>query len=364
MSAPLRVVSVVGARPNFVKLAPVSLALSRRPNVDHVVVHTGQHYDDLLSAAFFEQLGIAPPGFNLGVGSGTHAQQTAAVLERVEPICQQLAPDWVLVYGDVNSTVAAALAAVKLGLPVAHVEAGLRSDDRTMPEEHNRVVTDHLADLLLAPSRDAVERLCHEGIPEGRIAFVGNVMIDTLVRLLPRARALDMPERLGVEQEEFVLVTLHRPANVDDPQVFDQICGALAEIARTRPVIFPLHPRSRARVDAAGLRDRLHGVRLLDPLPYLEMLGVMERAGIVITDSGGVQEETAFLGIPCVTVRSTTERPVTIMAGTNRLVAAERQALVSAAMNGHRRIPPPVIERWDGGAGERIAQVLCDGARF
>ena len=361
----MKIVSVVGARPNFVKLAPVSFALRARPGVEHIVVHTGQHYDQLLSDAFFEELEIEPPLFNLEVGSGTHGQQTAAVLERFEAVCRDLTPAWVLVYGDVNSTVAAALAAVKLGIRVAHVEAGLRSRDRSMPEEHNRVATDHLADLLFAPSRDAVANLRAEGIPEDRIAFVGNVMIDTLMRLLPRARALEMPQRYGFEAGQFALVTLHRPGNVDEPIVLERICAALAEIAQRLPVVFPVHPRSRARLAQAGLTARLKGVHLVDPLPYLEMLGMIDAAGIVVTDSGGVQEETSFLGVPCVTVRPSTERPITITLGTNRLVDADVSALVSAAANGHRRrIPPPVIERWDGQASVRIAQVLCDGARF
>ena len=339
----MRIVSVVGARPNFVKLAPVARALSARPGVDHVVVHTGQHYDAQMSDSFFADLEIPAPGYNLEVGSASHAQQTAAIMQRFEPVCLELRPDWVVVYGDVNSTVAAALVAVKLGIRVAHVEAGLRSYDRTMPEEHNRLVTDHLADLLLSPSRDAVAILRGEGVPAERIGFVGNVMIDTLVHVRRRARARHSAKRLGLPEGGFVLVTLHRPSNVDDPAVFGDLCEALAEIARTRSVIFPIHPRSRARLAESGLAGKMGGVRLVDPVPYLEMLDLTESAGLVITDSGGVQEETTFLGVPCLTVRPNTERPITVEQGTNRLVAPTREALLAAALNGAgtgRRNPP------------------------
>jgi UDP-N-acetylglucosamine 2-epimerase (non-hydrolysing) len=366
----VRIVSVVGARPNFVKLAPVARALAARraAGVEHIVVHTGQHYDALMSDAFFTDLAIPAPDHNLGVGSGAHGQQTAAVLAGFEPLCAELRPDWVLVYGDVNSTVAAALAAVKLGVRVAHVEAGLRSRDRTMPEEHNRVVTDHLADLLLTPSRDAIENLRQEGIPAKRIAFVGNVMIDSLEWVLPRARALDTARSMKLAAGEFVLVTLHRPSNVDDPAVFGPLCDALADIARARAVVFPIHPRSRGRLAEWGLAERLGSVRLVDPVPYLAMLSLTESAGLVITDSGGVQEETTHLGVPCLTVRPNTERPITIAEGTNRLVASTRADVVAAARNGKPRGRQDgarrPIERWDGRAGERIAEVLVEGKRY
>jgi UDP-N-acetylglucosamine 2-epimerase (non-hydrolysing) len=362
----MRIVSVVGARPNFVKLAPVARALGARPDVEHLVVHTGQHYDALMSDSFFTDLDIPAPQVNLDVGSGSHAQQTAAIIARFEPVVLDLRPDWVLVYGDVNSTVAAALVAVKLGIRVAHVEAGLRSYDRTMPEEHNRLVTDHLADLLLSPSRDAVAILRGEGVPAERIAFVGNVMIDTLVHVRTRARAQGTASRMRLPEGGFVLVTLHRPSNVDDPAVFGGLCEALGEIARERPVVFPIHPRSRARLAASGLASRLGAVRLVDPVPYLAMLDLTESAGLVITDSGGVQEETSFLGVPCLTVRPNTERPITVEQGTNRLVAPTRAALLAAARNGTggRRSPPPQLERWDGHAAERIAAAVVEGRRF
>lgn len=361
VGSPLRIISVVGARPNFVKLAPVAHALAKRKGVEHLIVHTGQHYDALMSASFFQELEIPAPSVNLEVGSASHAKQTAAVMERFEETCVDLKPDWVLVYGDVNSTAAAALVAVKLGIKTAHVEAGLRSYDRTMPEEHNRIVADHLADLLLTPSRDAIATLKGEGIPAERIEFVGNVMIDTLIRL--RGRASGAAARLGLPERGFVLVTLHRPGNVDDPATLSVICDGLAGLTQDRPVIFPCHPRTRQRL---AMSKRLGNVRLVDPVPYLEMLSLTESAALVVTDSGGVQEETTFLGVPCLTVRPNTERPITVSQGTNRLVGPGE--IVEAAKGkweagGGKRVAPQ-IERWDGKAGERIAAVLCEGKRF
>ena len=359
----MSLLSVVGARPNFMKLAPLVRALGRRPAVRHIVVHTGQHYDPEMSDAFFRDLGIPRPDHNLEVGSGTHAQQTAAILERLEPIVLDLDPDLVLVYGDVNSTVAAALVAAKLGVRVGHVEAGLRSRDWTMPEEINRVVSDRLSDLLFAPSRDAVDNLRGEGVPADRIHFVGNIMIDALLTALPVARALDAAARHGVAGHDYVVVTLHRPANVDDPATLAELMAALEAIAGERPVLFPVHPRTRERLkDARPARE----LRLLEPLPYLEMLSLVHGASLVITDSGGLQEETSFLGIPCLTVRPNTERPVTCTQGTNRLVAPRRDAILAAARDGRSRRPPvpPEIERWDGKTAERIAAVILEGARF
>ena len=344
------------------KLAPVARALERQNGIEHIVVHTGQHYDTLMSETFFRDLGLARPEHELHVGSGTHGQQTAAILERVEKVCMELVPDWMLVYGDVNSTVAAALAAVKLAIRVGHVEAGLRSHDRSMPEEHNRVVTDHLAELLFTPSRDASENLRAEGITDDRIAFVGNVMIDTLVCGLPHARALAINERFGLQQEEYVLVTLHRPANVDDATVLVTLMRSLEQIAKERPVIFPVHPRTMARLRAAGFESAVGTLRVMEPLSYLQMLSLTDRAGVVITDSGGLQEETSFLGVPCVTVRPNTERPLTVTKGTNRLVPPTYEALVNAVLTAGRRRSPATIERWDGRAAERIANVLCTGA--
>ncbi len=361
------VLSVVGARPNFMKLAPLARALAARPTVHHIVVHTGQHYDAELSDAFFRDLDIVPPDCNLGVGSGSHGQQTGAVMQRLEPLCVELRPDVVIVYGDVNSTMAAALVAAKLGTRVAHVEAGLRSRDWSMPEEINRVVTDRVSDLLFAPSRDAVVNLRAEGVSAERIHFVGNVMIDSLVAALPAAREANAPSRYGVAGCPYTLVTLHRPSNVDDPVVLGELVETLTALAVHAPVLFPVHPRTRARLEAAGLvRAPVPGLQWLDPLPYLDMLSLVLAAGVVVTDSGGLQEETSYLGVPCVTVRPGTERPITCLEGTNRLVPPRRDAIERAVLDARRTRPsaPPVIERWDGDAAGRIAAVLCDGNRF
>ena len=365
MNRPPTVLSVVGARPNFMKLAPVARALAARA-ARHIVVHTGQHYDPEMSEAFFRDLDLPRPDHALDVGSGSHAQQTATIMERFEPVCLAEAPDIVLVYGDVNSTVAAALVAAKLGIPVGHVEAGLRSRDRSMPEELNRIVTDQLADLLFAPSRDAMENLCREGVPPQRVHFVGNVMIDSLIMALPEARALDMARRHGLARRGYTLITLHRPANVDDPDTLCELLQTLALLAGHDAVLFPVHPRTRARIGRLNGSGIVDGVRLMEPLPYLEMLGLVADAGLVITDSGGLQEETTWLGVPCVTVRPNTERPITCTAGTNRLAAPRRAAIqqAAAAARAERPAAAPIIERWDGCTGERIAAVLCDARRF
>ena len=362
----MRILSVVGARPNFMKLAPVDRELAKR-GVEHVIVHTGQHYDAGMSNALFEQLWIPAPDYDLGVGSGSHAQQTAAVIQRLEPVLVELRPDLVLVYGDMNATLAAALVAAKLQVRVGHVEAGLRSRDWTMPEEINRVVTDRLSDVLFLPSREAAENLGAEGIPADRMHFVGNVMIDTLCWALPQALALDAPARFDVRGHPYAVVTLHRQANVDDPTVLQELLEALTRLADHIPVLFAVHPRTRTRIEELRLRlptDR--GLRLLEPLGYLDMLSLVAKAGIVVTDSGGLQEETSFLGVPCLTVRPNTERPITCTHGTNRLVQAQRDAILAAAERGLARRSParPVLERWDGQAAQRIAQVVCDGERF
>lgn len=359
------IVSVVGARPNLMKLAPLARALAQRPDVKHTVIHTGQHYDPEMSDAFFRDLGLPCPDANLEVGSGSHAQQTAVIMQRFEPLATALHPDVVLVYGDVNSTVAAALVAAKLGIRVGHVEAGLRSRDWSMPEEINRVVTDRLAELLFVPSRDAVDNLLAEGIPEERIHFVGNIMIDSLIRALPSARQLNAPQRQGVQDRGYVVATLHRPSNVDDAATLRELLEALVTLSVERPVLFPVHPRTRDRISHLA-PPSLGDLRLLEPLPYTEMLSLVVSAGLVITDSGGLQEETSFLGVPCLTVRFNTERPVTITTGTNRLVPPRREAILRAARVAQDigRSPAPAIERWDGRAAERIAAVLCDAERF
>lgn len=347
---------VTGARPNFPKAAPVLAALADR-GVRNVLVHTGQHYDERLSEVFFRQLGLPEPDVNLGVGSGSHAEQTAAVLTGLERlVLEDTRPDVVVVYGDVNSTVAAALVAAKLQIPLAHVEAGLRSFDRSMPEEVNRLVTDRLSDLLLATSADAVDHLIAEGVRPEAVRMVGNPMIDTLLANLDRfdvARARaehDLPERYAVG-------TLHRPGNVDDPDDVAQLVAALHACADQLPVVLPLHPRGRDRLTAAGLLEH-DGIRVVDPIGYVEFLGLVRGAAVVVTDSGGVQEETTVLGVPCLTLRPNTERPVTITHGTNRLVTRERLAAavaeVLAAPAGEHPVPP----LWDGQAGPRIAEAI------
>lgn len=363
----MRIVSVVGARPNFMKLAPLERELAGRGDTEHVIVHTGQHYDPGMSDAFFEQLGIPAPDYHLGVGSGSHAHQTAAVMEGLEPILVGNPPDIVLVYGDVNSTLAAALVAAKLGLRVGHVEAGLRSRDWKMPEEINRVVTDRLADLLFVPSRDAAENLLAEGIPTDRIHFVGNIMIDSVCWALPRALELRAPARYGVEDGRYAVVTLHRPSNVNDPAVLRELLEALERLGRKEPVLFSVHPRTRDQIAALPFHPAADGgLLLLEPLGYLEMLGLVARAQLVVTDSGGLQEETTFLGVPCLTVRSNTERPVTCVHGTNHLVPPRSDAILAAAdrVMGRRSPARPVIERWDGRTAKRIVQVVCEDAAF
>ncbi len=350
---PIKLLHVVGARPNFPKLAPVHRA-GVAAGVVQTVVHTGQHYDDALSASFFRDLGIREPEINLEVGSLSHAAQTARIMERFEPVLIEQKPDWVVVYGDVNSTAAAALVAAKLSTRIAHVEAGLRSNDRSMPEEINRLVTDRLANLLLAPSPDAIDNLKDEGEPDDEIAFVGNVMIDTLCYTLEQARTTGFRESLGVGRDAIV-VTLHRPSNVDEPARLEAIAGALRTIARERPVVFAVHPRTTARLQAAGIS--LGDVRVLPPVRYVEMLDLVDGAYAVITDSGGLQEETTALGIPCFTVRENTERPITVTEGTNRLVPNPGD-LPAAVREAERPAHPKRPDGWDGHAGERVIASL------
>ena len=352
------VLHVVGARPNFMKVAPVMRALDARKGFRSILVHTGQHYDAQMSASFFDDLQIPAPDLNLGVGSGSHGAQTAAVMSALEPHLIAESPDVVLVVGDVNSTIAAALTAAKLNIPVAHVEAGLRSGDRSMPEEINRVLTDQVAELCLTPSPDAADNLQREGIPSGRIHFVGNVMVDSLVWHLPRARELAVPAEMGLERGRYVVVTLHRPSNVDQRETLLGIVEALDEIAAKVPVIFPVHPRTAARLDGFGIP--LRNVRTVEPMGYVSMLGLLEGAGSVITDSGGVQEETTVLGVPCLTLRDSTERPVTLSLGTNRLVPDRSRASILEAFGQAWGSPTEGRrpELWDGAAAERIVDVL------
>ncbi|MCB0860646.1 MAG: UDP-N-acetylglucosamine 2-epimerase (non-hydrolyzing) [Solirubrobacterales bacterium] len=363
----MRIVHVLGTRPNFVKMAPLIAAISRRsPETGQTIVHTGQHYDRMMSEIFFDQLGVPAPDHMLEVGSGTHAQQTARVMERLEPLLVENRPDLVVVPGDVNSTVAAALTAVKLEIPVAHLEAGLRSYDRSMPEEINRIVTDQIADILWVHSEEALRNLEMEGIPPDRASFVGNTMIDSLVALQDRFRPLETCRQFGLEPGSYLLVTLHRPALVDGPLLFEAIT-ALNEVSTLMPVLFPVHPRTRARL--AGNAELAENLHLVDPAGYLEFLSLESDAGAVLTDSGGIQEETTYLGIPCFTLRDNTERPVTIELGTNVLLGLDpaRIAEIPEIIAGQTKSvgegqvkPPEPPPLWDGHAADRIAEQLAE----
>ena len=354
----MNVLSIAGARPNFMKVAPVIRALSDR-GVDGALVHTGQHYDPAMSAAFFADLAMREPDVHLDVGSASHASQTARVMERLEPVIEERRPDLVVVVGDVNSTLAGALVSVKLGVPVAHVEAGLRSFDRTMPEEINRLLTDQVSELLFTTSPEAEANLLREGVDAEGIHFVGNPMIDSLERHLERARGSDVHARLGVGGGDYGLVTLHRPSNVDDPDVLAGVLGALADVAKEIPLIFPAHPRTAKMLERFGMSG-LGAISLIEPLGYLDFLRLMADARLVLTDSGGIQEETTVLGIPCLTVRDNTERPITIEMGTNRLVGSDPARIREAAIQavGAPRPEPVRPPLWDGKAGERIADVI------
>jgi UDP-N-acetylglucosamine 2-epimerase (non-hydrolysing) len=365
----MKVVVIAGARPNFVKISPLLRAMRRRPNITPVLVHTGQHYDAQLSDQFFADLGIEAPAYNSEVGSGSHAVQTAEVMKRLEPVLGTEHPDRLMVVGDVNSTIAAALVAVKLGIPVDHVEAGLRSFDRTMPEEINRVLTDTIADQLFVTESSGVDNLRREGIPSERIHLVGNVMIDALEACRPRWEHMPVLQRLGLESEQpYALVTLHRPSNVDNPETLTRIVEALETISRRLTLLWPVHPRTKQalrgnrQVAWQGHTDGngRHGLLALEPLGYLDCLAVMSRARLVLTDSGGIQEETTVLGVPCLTLRSNTERPVTLTHGTNRLIGTAPEAIVSAANQAltepcRASNRPPL---WDGRASERIVDRL------
>jgi UDP-N-acetylglucosamine 2-epimerase (non-hydrolysing) len=355
------VLSVVGARPNFMKTAPIVAELQRRSDeFSSVLVHTGQHYDEAMSEVFLEELGVGIPDYMLGVGSGSHAQQTARVMERLEPILLDIAPDVVLVPGDVNSTLAASLTACKLGIPVGHVEAGLRSFDRTMPEEINRIVADSVSELLFIHSPEAVDNLIREGVAPEKIHRVGNTMIDTLVAMSERVDSLDAATRLRLPHGDYIVVTLHRPALVDGPLLFEAM-KALQQVAEQMPVVFPVHPRTRAELDASGWSSTHEQLRLLEPVGYLEFLSLVKTSAGVVTDSGGIQEETTFLRIPCFTLRSTTERPVTCTIGTNQLLGLDPQRILEVPdlleQGQHRREGIP--ELWDGNAARRIVEVLA-----
>ena len=360
----LRIINVVGARPNFMKIAPVIDEMRRRSSrIEPLLVHTGQHYDESMSDSFFEDLQIPRPDINLEIGSGSHSEQTARVMTAFEQVLLQHPADWVVVVGDVNSTMAAAIVASKQLVRLAHVEAGLRSFDRTMPEEINRVVTDALADLLLTPSRDANENLLREGVAPEKIRFVGNVMIDSLFQNMERARASRVLERLGLEPGQFCAMTLHRPSNVDNNETLSGILDALAVIGERLPIVFPIHPRTRDRLKHFGMLERVRAQRslvLTEPLGYLDFLKLYSNSRLVMTDSGGVQEETTALGIPCLTFRANTERPITVTEGTNRVVGSDPEAIKREGLAAleRPRVAARAPELWDGGAASRIVDAI------
>jgi UDP-N-acetylglucosamine 2-epimerase (non-hydrolysing) len=359
----MNVLNVVGARPNLMKIAPLVAEMERYADIRQRLLHTGQHYDDRMSGIFFEQLGIPRPDIYLGVGSGSHAEQTARVMVEFEQALLDIQPDVVVVVGDVNSTLACAITAAKLWVPVAHVEAGLRSFDRRMPEEINRIVTDALSSMLFTTSRDANQNLEREGVPPEKVFFVGNVMIDTLLKYRDRARALRTPARFDLRPGQYALLTLHRPSNVDVPGTFSGILDALLAIQHDLPVLFPAHPRTVKRIGEFGFAKRLSGaskIDIVEPLGYLEFLDLMMHAKLVLTDSGGIQEETTILGVPCLTLRENTERPITITQGTNTLVGTNPERImaeVARVLDSEAKTSRPP-ERWDGHAARRIVAVL------
>jgi len=367
LSKKLKIISVAGARPNFMKIAPIARVAEKHPEVEHQIIHTGQHYDDMMSASFFRDLGMKEPDVNLDVGSGSHAEQTARVLERIAPVLEERRPDWLVVVGDVNSTLAATLAASKMGIKTAHVEAGLRSFDRTMPEEINRIVTDALADLLLTHSKDADENLAKEGIDEEKIVRVGNIMIDSLVEKLKEADRLDLGEKFNVKRKEYVYVTIHRPSNVDEKDSLEKIADSLVKLSEEIEVVFPVHPRTKEKLSQYGLQKKLSGkkgMKMIEPVGYVESLALASGARFVLTDSGGIQEETTYLLVPCLTLRPNTERPVTVSEGTNRLTNIEliEQDIRDTMEGRHPKKDAKVPDLWDGNTAERIIQVLLERA--
>jgi UDP-N-acetylglucosamine 2-epimerase (non-hydrolysing) len=359
----MKIANIVGARPNLVKIAPLLREMRRHPEIQPVLVHTGQHYDEKLSDIFFRQMEIPEPDVNLEVGSGSHAWQTAEILKKIELVLLEQKPDCVLVVGDVNSTIATALAAAKLGIEIVHVEAGLRSFDRAMPEEINRILTDALADYLFVTEEDAVENLLREGRPRERIHFVGNVMIDALRQFLPIAQQSKIGRELSLEDGNgflpFAILTLHRPSNVDSPETLQRLLGAIEQVAYELPVIFPVHPRTQQKLKDIGLREHPH-LRLIAPVGYLDFLCLLSRARLVLTDSGGIQEETTALGVPCLTLRENTERPITVTEGTNQIVGQDPAKILEAArgiLSGKTKTGR-VPKFWDGHAARRIVEIL------
>jgi UDP-N-acetylglucosamine 2-epimerase (non-hydrolysing) len=359
----MKIINVVGARPNFMKIAPLMSALKSEPRISPLLVHTGQHYDEKMSNLFFRQLGIPEPDVNLEVGSGSHTTQTAQIMTRFEPVLLEHKPDYVLVVGDVNSTIACGLVAVRLGVKLIHVEAGLRSFDRSMPEEINRILTDSISDLLFVSEQSGVDNLHRESVTEDRIHFVGNVMIDALLQHRSRAEASNILDVLSLDTRKYAVVTLHRPSNVDTPEALANTVDLLDHAQNRLPVVFPIHPRTLKNVGGFGLASRLKGMknlRLIEPLGFLEFLKLMSCARVVLTDSGGIQEETTILGVPCLTLRENTERPVTCLLGTNRLVGTNRARVIAAldevlCSTAPAPTAPPL---WDGHAAERIVEIM------
>lgn len=364
MKKGFKILLVAGARPNFMKIAPVYFELKKHPEFRPIIVHTGQHYDREMSSFFFRDFQLPKPDIYLGVGSGTHAEQTARIMVAFEQVCIKTKPGLVIVVGDVNSTIACALTAVKLFIPVGHIEAGLRSFDRTMPEEINRLLTDQISDYLFTTCDDANKNLLREGVSKEKIFFVGNVMIDTLRKHLNLARKIKMCKKLGLQERKYGILTLHRPSNVDDERALQNIMDGISEVSKYLPVVFPIHPRTDQRFDNITFlnydREFNKGIMFINPLGYLEFLSLMADARFVLTDSGGIQEETTILGIPCLTLRNNTERPITIKQGTNVLVGNDKERIIKAA----RRIikssefKPQIPELWDGNAAERIVKIL------
>ncbi len=361
----MKIINVAGARPNFVKIAPLMSAFKAAGNIETLLVHTGQHYDKKMSGLFFDQLEISRPDVNLGVGSAGHAVQTAEIMKAFEPVLEGYRPDAVLVVGDVNSTIACGLVAVKLGIKLVHVEAGLRSFDRRMPEEINRVLTDAISDLLFCTEQSGVDNLRNEGVGGEKIFLVGNVMIDTLLENKAKADESTILAGLGLEDGKYTVLTLHRPSNVDDPGAFGRILDALEVIQRESPIVFPVHPRTSKNLREGGLAarvDQMVGLRMIDPLGYLDFLKLMSSAAAVLTDSGGIQEETTILKVPCLTLRDGTERPITVEVGTNTVVGTDTEKIIStwrAALAGRdRKVQTPPL--WDGKAAQRITEIICD----
>ena len=365
----IKIISVVGARPNFMKVAPLYKAINEKReklnvNIEHLICHTGQHYDEMMSKVFFDELELPIPDFFLGIGGGSHAEQTGKVMIEFEKILINQKPDLVIVVGDVNSTIACSLAAVKLGIKVAHVEAGLRSNDRTMPEEINRILTDSISDYLFVSEPEGIKNLRKEGKKEEEIIFVGNTMIDSLVNYLPVIEKSKILSELELAKEDYVLVTFHRPSNVDNVENLNSIVELLNRLSVYKKVVFPIHPRTKERLFNSGLEKNLHKKEIIftDPIGYIDFISLVKNSSLVITDSGGIQEETTFLGVPCITTRKTTERPITVEIGTNVLVGEDFEKAYSAAMNifnGNKKIGW-IPELWDGKAAERIVDRLMN----